>query len=500
MTDRPRPRHPALAALLSFLLPGLGQAYAGDRLMATVLAAPVLLLVVMGVLVAAVFADRLRNDVLSSPFLLGLLVLDAALLGWRLFAIAHAGLGRPLPAGRAAVDAAGTGSIGTAAVRPVMTQPVNVAIVAVLMFATIGMHAYAGVLVAGLNSTLTQIFTPGGAANGRAAGPLNKPDYRWNGTERINFLLLGIDSGPGRSEALTDTILVVSVDPVKRSAVLVSIPRDTGFMPLPDRRIYSDGRYPQKINQLSSDSGAKPSLWCSDLPKPGDCGIRTLERSVGLYLGINIQYYARVDLEGFASLIDSLGGVDLCLPGKLVDPGYSGPTWYPRVGIELAAGCQQYDGKHALAFARIRKGVMQLPGGKTEQQTDFTRADRQQQVLLALRKKLADANLVFALPGLLNAIGNTVTTDFPRSLAGDLASLLPLITGPEIQRVVLAWPQYVDLPTNPTVNYLLIPKREAIRTQMRKLFGAAGPLQGWYVGSQAALPPAVSPTVAPSGR
>jgi hypothetical protein len=121
-------------------------------------------------------------------------------------------------------------------------------------------------------------------------------------------------------------------------------------------------------------------------------------------------------------------------------------------------------------------------------------------VLLALRRKFADANLVFALPGLLNAMGHTVTTDFPRALAGDLASLLPLITGPEIQRVVLAWPQYVDLPTNPTVNYLLIPKRDAVRAGMQKLFGAAGPLQGWYVGSQAALPPAVSPTVEASPR
>jgi len=69
------------------------------------------------------------------------------------------------------------------------------------------------------------------------------------------------------------------------------------------------------------------------------CGVRTLERAIGLYLGIPIQYYATVDLQGFADLIDALGGVTLCLDGKMVDPEYGGPTW-PRVGIELQAGCR----------------------------------------------------------------------------------------------------------------------------------------------------------------
>ena len=77
---------------------------------------------------------------------------------------------------------------------------------------------------------------------------------------------------------------------------------------------------------------------------------------------------------------------------------------------------------------------------------DFKRADRQQKVLLEMRKHFAEMDLFFDLPGALEAIGATVKTDFPRDKAGDLASLLPLITGPDIRRLVLDLPRFVDPP------------------------------------------------------
>ena len=476
MTDRPRPHHPALAALLSFLFPGLGQAYVGQPLLAAVFAAPVLLIVIGVVAIATLFAGQLRNDLLSSSFLIGALALDVALMAWRLASIGQVGLG------------IGSGP-ATPPARPRAAQARHVgslAIVASLLVATIAMHAWAGLVIARIDSTLADVFV-GGISSPGGGGPLNRPEFRWDGTERVTFLLLGIDSGVGRSEALTDTILAVSIDPVAGTAVMVSVPRDTGFVPLPDRSIYADGVYPSKINQLSTDANKDPARWCPDLPvTTGDCGVRTLERAIGLYLGIPIQYYATVDLQGFADLIDAVGGVRLCLPGKLVDPEYSGPTWVGH-GITLPAGCAQYDGPHALAYSRIRKGWLELPDGTRVTQNDFKRADRQQQVLLQLRSKFAQADLVFALPRILQAVAVTVNTDFPRAKAGDLASLLPLITGPHIQRVVLGYPGFVDLPLNPAINYLLIPQRDAVRTEMQRLFGTG--LQGWYLAGEADGPP-----------
>ncbi len=472
-THRPQPRNAGLAAFLSFLFPGLGQAYAGARRTAVVFAAPVLLLVVTLVAVTLLSID-LRNEILSSTFLTVVVVVNLALMAWRLAAIGHAGL-----AARPSVLSRGTQARG-----------ISIGLMLVLLATTVGMHAWAGALVGRVNTTLSDVFVGEvpGTSGGPGPGPVNQPEFRWDGTERINFLLLGIDSGVGRNEALTDTILVVSVDPVAGTAVLVSVPRDTGFVPLPDRSVYPDGVYPRKINELSTEAGLTPSRWCPDMPAGvTTCGLRTLERAIGLYLGVPIQYYANVDLQGFVDLIDAIGGVTLCLDGKMVDPEYGGPTW-PRVGIELPAGCQPYDGAHALAYARIRKGWIELADGTRQDQNDFKRAARQQQLLLELRHEIAQADLVFKLPAILSAVGQTVQTDFPRSLAGDLASLLPLVTGPDIAGVVLSYPTYVDPPTKPRVNYLLIPRRNDVRAEMERLFGPT--LQGWYLGSQADGPPA----------
>lgn len=471
-TDRPQPRNAGLAALLSFLFPGLGQAYAGARRWAILFAAPVLLLLATVIWITLVSAGRLRNDLLSASFLGAALVVNMVLMAWRLAAIGQAALAtRPSLLGR-----------GT-------RRATSVALVVVLLATTVGMHAWAGLLIGRVNTTLADVFVgelPGTSA-GAGPGPINQPAFRWDGTARINFLLVGIDSGPGRDEALTDTILVVSVDPVARTAVMVSVPRDTGFVPLPDRSIYPDGVYPRKINELSSEAGLSPRVWCPDMPSGvTTCGLRTLERSIGLYLGIPIQYYAKVDLQGFVDLIDAIGGVTLCLNGRMVDPEYGGPTW-PGVGIVLPAGCRSYDGAHALAYARIRKGWIELADGTREDQNDFKRAERQQKVLLELRGEIARADLIFELPRILAAVGATVETDFPRSLAGDLASLLPLVTGPGIERVVLSYPGFVDLPTHPLVNYLLIPRRDEVRAEMKRLFGTE--LDGWYLGSTVAGPP-----------
>lgn len=490
MPDSSQPRRPWLAAILSFVFPGLGQAYVGRWRLAIAFAVPVLLLVAGVVATLTVLADLVRLDVFSSSFIIGVLVLDAALFAWRSAAIAQAGLVPTAAGATAEADPSGR------------RRRRDVATVVVLLSLTIAMHAYVGVVLGALDQTLGQVFAGGEERPPPSDGgtvdrpddpedPINEPDFHWDGTERVNFLLLGVDAGPGRDEALTDTILVVSIDPVAESAVMVSIPRDTGLVPLPDRSIYPDGLYPEKINSLSSVAEANSDLWCPDLTSARACGLRTLERTVGLYLGIPIHYYATVDLTGFAELIDALGGVELCLPGTLVDPEYSGPTWAPRYGIELPAGCHRYGGAEALAFARIRKGWIELPNGEIDYQNDFERADRQQEVLLALRRELADANLVFELPGILEAVGRTVSTDFPREQAGNLASLLPLITGPEIDRTVLGYPDYVDEPLDASANYLLIPRRDAIRDAMTDLFDET-PLEGWYVGTTDELPPAES--------
>jgi len=179
-THRPQPRNAGLAALLSFLFPGLGQTYVGARRAAVAFAMPVVVLL-LGLLVARlVLADRLRNDLFSAGFLTAALIVNLGLMGWRLLSIAHAGL-----AARPAITS-----------RDTPMRAVSIVLIGLLLATTDGMHAFAGVLVGNLNSTLGDVFggeVPG-ASGGPGPGPLNEPEYRWNGTERISFLLLGIGS------------------------------------------------------------------------------------------------------------------------------------------------------------------------------------------------------------------------------------------------------------------------------------------------------------------
>ena len=474
--DEPRHPRPWLAALLSFLFPGLGQAYAGHRVLAVILALPVIGLIVAVLAIQNGFGGSLRNSLLSSGFLVAVIIGNIALLGWRGFAIVHAGLSRPIPDPH--------------------ERRIALTSVAILVVLTIAMHAWVGIVVSHLDETLRQVFggtlvpdeplpNPSGSQE-----PVNVPQYRWDGTDRINVLLLGTDAHVTREAVLTDVILVVSVDPVAGTAEMISVPRDTGFVPLPNESLYVGAIYPQKVNGLSTVASLDPATWCPDIVDDADaCGLRTIERSIGLYLGIEIHHYALVDMAGFAELIDAVGGLRLCLPGELTDPEFDGSLDNLNVDepLVLPAGCHEYNGIDALAYARSRQGWIKLPDGTREPQSDLTRNERQQTVLLALRDELAQADLIFELPAVLRAIGRTVSTDFPRDQAGDLASLLPLIAGPDIERVVLGYPDYVDLPADPEVNYLLVPKRDAIREEMSRLFGE-DELIGWYLDSSAPQP------------
>ncbi len=473
---------PWLAAFLSFLFPGVGQGYAGRPLLGVLLAMPIVLVLaaIIGIVTGEI--GGFRNSIFASEFLVGMLVVNGLVLAWRGIAIAHAGL------------------TPWASIHG-HDRRVALMVVGALLVLAVGMHAWVSAVVLQFDTTLAQVFEPGQRATisrpevvpgdgEEPEEPVNEPEFEWDGTERINILLLGTDAAPGRDTVLTDVLLVVSVDPVTETAVMISVPRDTGYVPLPDETLFEGGLYPDKVNELALQAALDPATWCPDLADdPEACGLRTIERSIGLYLGLEIHHYALVDMAGFAGMIDAIGGVELCLDGRLVDPEFDGSLTNDESnrGIVLSAGCRTYNGLDALAYARSRQGYIEMPDGEQVPQTDFDRAERQQRVLLAMRQELTEADTFLELPQLLAAIGQTVSTDFPRDQAGDFASLLPLIAGPDIERVVLGYPEFVDLPLDPAANYLLIPKRDAIREEMARLFGLEE-LQGWYLGSTAPGP------------
>lgn len=427
---RPDPRS-ALAAFLSFLFPGAGQAYNGQVWLAWVLAIPVLVLVTVGglaVLAPGSFLSRL----LDVRVLVALVVLDLALLGWRLVAILQAhGARAPLAARR---------------------WPTW--LTAGLVGVTLAMHVVPAWYATKAIDTLDSVALEGGGAlfdqrEGRDV-TISAPSYQpeVGRGERVTVLLVGLDYQPGQTTSLTDTMLVATLDSATGEGALVSIPRDLYGVPLGDGRVYN-----AKLNSLLSAASADPSTY----PLGGPA---TLKAAIGELLDTRIHYFAAIDLAGMRQLIDMLGGIDVQVERTINDPRYSDPLTGTR-GFYLEAGPHHLDGQTALAFVRSRLG---------EGDSDFTRAERQQQVLTALAEKMSAGNLLVTLPSVLDAIRDNVATDIPSRRIPGLAEEATDADLGDLERVVLTPPRYVTVDPNSAAGYVLYPNLEAIRRLAGRIF------------------------------
>jgi polyisoprenyl-teichoic acid--peptidoglycan teichoic acid transferase len=427
----------AAAAFLSFLVPGLGQGYNGQWLLATALAVPVLLLVGLGIGLAATGGSAsLVTRLLDTRVLVALVVLDVALLGWRLVAIlqAHAARGglslRSWPG----------------------------AVTGLLVIATLAMHALPAFYAAKAIDTLGSVALEGGGAlfderEGRdvvIAVPSDQPEVRLG--ERLTVLLVGVDFAPGRENHLTDTMLVATLEPDTGEAAMVSIPRDLYGVPLGDGRVYN-----AKLNSLLATASADPATY----PLGGPA---TLKAAIGELLGTRIHYFAAIDIEGMREVIDTIGGVDVTVERTIDDPRYR-DTLTGEVGLYLPAGPQHLDGAAALGFARSRM---------SQGESDFTRAARQQVLLAAIAEKLTAGNVFVTLPGLLDAAKRNIATDIPSSRLSAIASAVEEADLAGIERTVLT-PEdgFVTVEAYSAVGYILHPNLDAIRALGERIFATA---------------------------
>jgi polyisoprenyl-teichoic acid--peptidoglycan teichoic acid transferase len=417
----------SLAAFLSFLFPGLGQAYNGEAVLAWMLAVPVLVLVAGVALVLAGARSGLLSQLLDIKFLVGLIVLDLAFLVWRLIAIAQAHARRE-----------------RLTVRRWTTW-----LTALLLIATLGMHVLPAYYAAKAIDTLNAVSLGGSGWGGQGIVPdgdrppvLPEPSYQPNVIrgERVNVLLVGVDASPNRTTELTDTMLVVSLDPNGGHSAMISIPRDLYGIPLPDGRVFN-----AKLNSLMAFANRRPA----DYPLGG---VGTLKAAVGDLLGVRIHYFAAINLLGFKQAIDAVGGVDVAVERRISDPTYS-DEW-GTLGFFLQPGRYHMNGITALAFVRSRKGAGD---------NDFTRADRQQQLLEALRVQLTAGNLLLSLPGLMDAVKNAITTDVPSDQIAELAQAIQDADMSLLRRVVLQPPKYMSVDPSSSSGYILIPNFDAIR-------------------------------------
>jgi polyisoprenyl-teichoic acid--peptidoglycan teichoic acid transferase len=476
-----RNRH--VLTLLSSIWPGLGQAAAGARRTAFVLALPPLVLAVLGI-GALASPDRLtRLALLIDPSVIAaVLGIEVALLAWRLGAVADA-------------FRRGDGSIGGRA---------SVLTAIGLLFVLVP-SVYAAYLTEVAREAASQVFSAAEPPEGWHPGttPPPDPDFGYYGTPapsapdvgRFSVLFIGADSGPGRDHALTDTMIVASLDPVANTVSMLSFPRDTVDVPLPDGRIYHG-----KINTLVSFVRNNPNFF------PGaPSGETVLADSLGAMYGVQVNGWVEVNLPGFVDVVDSLHGIDVSVHDAFCDPTYH-DYGYPN-GFAIGTGRYHFNGDQALAYARVRKA---------DGESDFTRAARQQEVIVALRDRVVSGGFVSDPVGFIKSFGDLVRTNLkPHDLLPyvDAASR---ITRDHIYRDVVTYPLIRYVAGDPR-GWIVVPVLDKIAALGAEAYPPAGtlptkldtippddgtPKKSGPTTCQAAPtpPPTPGPSISPSGQ
>lgn len=219
------------------------------------------------------------------------------------------------------------------------------------------------------------------------------PNALNEGDTRVNVLLIGIDNAAG----LTDSIQVISFDPINNTMAMLSVPRDlyvTG----------ADGKK-SKINEVYNravEACVKKDSKC-DRASAGGSSLKTVLRNS---LGIPMHYFARVDFEGFKDVVDTVGGITIYVPTALSDPGYPCDSNAANAcGYTQAAGSFKMNGSQALKYARCRNGNCG---------NDFGRSQRQQQIIEAIRQKALTLGVLSnpkKVTDLMTALGSHFKTD-----------------------------------------------------------------------------------------
>lgn len=267
------------------------------------------------------------------------------------------------------------------------------------------------------------------------------PAPEWNGSDPVTLLLIGVDRR-GDEAALSDTLILIRIDPVNETASMLSIPRDT--------KVIVPGYGIQKINAAYAYGDYNKET----LPGGGPAlAMQTIEAN----FGIHIDYFAEVDFAGFETIIDTVGGIVIDNPYPLKDDEYPADgTNYQR--IYFPAGWQRLDGERALIYARTRHA-----------DSEIRRTERQQQVLLALREQALSLNLISKAPELLTELAGMFRTDLSPTQLLELARLGSRIGTENITQYSLTaalTPQ--ELPGQP---YYLVPDWAAVAAILTEFAG-----------------------------
>lgn len=437
-------RHPGSAAspvrtkrafvliLLTLFVPGSAQIVAGDRrlgrraLRVTLVAwALIVLLLILVATNRSLLIGIVTNEFTS---LVLILILLAFAVGWAILFINTLRLIRPV--------------LLEPRIRPVVGAALVLAMV--LSSGSLGYAAY--LLNVGRNA-IGSIF---------ASGPAIEPSEG-----RYNFLMMGGDAGADRTGRRPDSLSVISVDAETGKTAIISIPRNLQNAQFsedsPMRQIYPDG-YDCGNECLINAINTEVTNEHQDLyPGVADPGAQATLEAVSGSLGIKVQAYVLVDMEGFSKLIDAMGGIRIKAGGWVP---MSGPMVDEANGIHgmpegwIPAGEQHLDGYHALWYGRSREFV-----------DDYSRIQRQQCVQQAMLKQLDPATLLSKFQDIAEAGTKVVDSNISASQLGSFVDLAVKAKGQDVARLTIGPPDF-------DASFSTVPDFGIIHDKVRQLLGS----------------------------
>jgi LCP family protein required for cell wall assembly len=317
--------------------------------------------------------------------------------------------------------------------------------------------------------------TPGVTpAPGNSVGSL--VPKKWAGTDRVTILVMGIDRRKGEAEKgyLTDTLMLVTVDPVAQTAGMLSVPRDL-WVEVPGYGVDTINTA-NRTGDYYSYPGGGPAL-----------ALKTVQHN----LGVTVNYYVRLDFTAFETLIDAIGGIDVEVAEDIADPQYPDGS-YGYEPFYLSAGPQHLNGHDALRYARTR-----------HDSSDIDRARRQQQVVMAVRNKILNLKmlpkLITQAPALYQTLNESVQTDLSLDQIISLALLAQDIPTENIRSEVIDFHYVLDY-TTPEGRQVLVPLRDKIRELRDSMFSTSTPLlPPTQINSQVLIPAEAAKVVVLNG-
>jgi LCP family protein required for cell wall assembly len=298
-------------------------------------------------------------------------------------------------------------------------RAVGSAFVGLLCFAIAVPTAVAAENVMAQRDLVGSVFASENNSKSATRPKVNKKDP-WAKTPRLNILLLGADDGVGRTGTRTDTVMVASIDTKTGDTALVSLSRNWMHMPFPAdsplHKFYPDGFYDPSLGDVEQPEFYLDAMY-RNIPAahrgvlgPSDNeGADVLKVSVGEAMGLNIAYYMQVNLKGFQSIVDALGGITVNINYKVPIGGdYRGPgpadDTLPKAYLHPGPD-QHLNGYEGLWYARGRYGL-----------NDASRQERQRCAINAIVSSANPATLVTKYQQIASASKQLLRTDIPQEI------------------------------------------------------------------------------------